>query len=92
MPAKVADRQMKPNTDPFAYGQPAIHRLRKQTCNLIAGRSHLPDPGDELRCWPVVGHKFCHWRQQFFNAWKTKSRKFPDRDPLKRRPTSVPRQ
>ena len=44
--AKVANRKVKPNTEPFAYGQPAIHRLRQQTCNLLAGRSHLPDPGN----------------------------------------------
>jgi hypothetical protein len=28
----------------------------------------------------------------FLSAWKAKSRTFPDRDPFKRRPTSVPRQ
>lgn len=44
--AKVANRKVKPNIEPFAYGQPAIHRLRQQTCNLLAGRSHLPDPGN----------------------------------------------
>jgi hypothetical protein len=62
---KLQTVKLKPNTEQFVHGQPAIHTFRQQMCNLLAGRSDLPDPGNSLRCRPVAEFEDSHFKGGF---------------------------